>query len=81
MRFYSFVVCVLSVVIAAILSRLILLRIFSAASDSVDGKAQLLDTPVGSALLCAFVFVVVWCAVSFVLVLPLLVARSRDPPK
>lgn len=78
--YYLSLVSVASIVIAAILSRLVTRRIIDWLTDPVDGKTSLLATPVGSAILFALVFVVVWCVASFMLAIPWLLAQSRKPP-
>jgi len=80
MDYYLSLVSVASIVIAAILSRLVTRRIIDLVSDPIDRKTHLLATPVGSAILFALVFVVVWCVVSFILAIPWLLAQSRKRP-
>lgn len=77
---YLSLVSVASIVIAAILSRLATRRILDWVGNPVDGKPHLLATPVGSALLFALVFVVVWCVVSFILAIPWFFAQARKRP-
>lgn len=77
MDYYLSVVSVASIVLAAVLSRLVTRRIMDLISDPVGGKNQFLATPLGSAILFALVFVVVWCVVSVVLAAPCLYAQSR----
>jgi hypothetical protein len=77
MNYYLSFVSVASIVIAAIVSQPIARRIVDWVSNPVDGKPHFLGTPVGSTLLFALVFVVVWCVVGFILVIPWLVAQSR----
>lgn len=77
MRYYLSLVSVMSVIIAAILTQLVTGRIIGMASNPIDGKDHLLATPMGSAILYALVFVVVWCVVSFVLAIPWLLAQFR----
>lgn len=66
-----------SIVIAAILSRLATRRIVDWLSNPVAEKPHFLTTPMGIAVLFAGVFVVVWFAVSFLLVIPWLLAQSH----
>jgi len=80
MDYYLSFVSVASIVIAAILSQLVTRRILHLASNPIDGKTHFLATPVGSTILFALVFVVVWCVVSFILAIPWLLAQSRKPP-
>ncbi len=80
MDYYLPLVSVASIVIAAILSRLATRRILDWVSNPVDGKTHFLATPMGSAILFAVVFVVVWCVVSFILTIPWLLAQSRKCP-
>ena len=77
MGYYWALVSVVSVVIATILSPLVTRRIVDMASNPIDGKDHLLATPMGSTLLYALVFAVVWCVVSFVLAIPWLLAQFR----
>lgn len=77
MDYYLSFVSVASIVIAAVLSRLVTRRIIDVASKAVDRKTHLLATPVGSAILFVVVFVVVWCIVSFLLVIPWLLVQSQ----
>ena len=77
MDYYLSLVSVASIVIAVILSRLVTRRIVHVASKPIDRKTHLLATPVGSAILFAIVFVVMWCVVSVLLVIPWLLAQSQ----
>ena len=77
MNFYLSLVSVASVVIAVFLSRLITRRIMQVAIKPIDRRTHLLATPMGSGILFALVFVVVWCVVSFVLAIPWLLAQSQ----
>ena len=80
MDYYLTFVSVASIVIAAVLGQLVTRRIIYMVSNPLDGKTHLLATPVGSAILFALVFVVVWCVVSFILAIPWLLAQSRKRP-
>ena len=80
MDYYLSLVSVASIVIAAILSQLVTRRIIYMVSNPIDRETHLLATPVGSAILFALVFVVVWCVVSFILAIPWLLAQSRKRP-
>ncbi len=80
MDYYLSFVSVASIVIAAVASQPMTRRIIGMVSNPVDGKPHFLATPVGSALLFALVFVVVWCVVGFILVIPWLLAQSRKRP-
>ena len=80
MDYYLPLMSVASIVIAAVLSQLVTRRIIYMASSPLDGNTHFLATPVGNAILFALVFVVVWCVVSFILVIPWLLAQSRKRP-
>ncbi len=77
MDYYLSLVSVASIIIAAILSKLVTRRIIDLVSNPIDRKSHFLATPVGSAILFALIFVVVWCVVSFILAIPWLLAQSR----
>ena len=77
MNYYLRLMSVVSIIIAAVLSPLITRQIMYMVKNSPDRESPLLAAPVGSAMLFALVFVVVWCAASFVLAVPWLLARSR----
>ncbi len=77
MDYYFTLVSVASIVIAAVLGRFVTRRIMDLAGNSADGKAHWLGTPIGSAVLFALVFVVVWCVVSLLLAIPWLLVQSR----
>jgi len=66
---------VASIVISLLVSRLLTRRIIDRLSKRAQGQIHFLATPAGGAFLFALVFVVVWCAVSFLLVLPWLVVH------
>jgi hypothetical protein len=80
MGHYLSLVRVASIVVAAVLAQLVAGRIIYMTTNPTGGKAHLLATPVGSAILFALVFVVVWCIVSFILAIPWLLAPSRKRP-
>ena len=58
------------VVVSILASRFLTLRIIDRLNRQAEQTAHFFTTPVGSAVLFAAVFVVVWCAVSFVAALP-----------
>ncbi len=76
MDYYLSAVSVASIIIAAILSRFITQRIMQVADRTFNRKTSLLLTPAGSAILFATIFVVLWCAVGFLLFIPWLLATS-----
>lgn len=74
---YLSVVSVVSIIIAAILSHLVTRRAIYMVSNLIDRKAHWLTTPTGSAVSFAVIFVIAWCAVSFIMIIPWLLVRSK----
>lgn len=67
----------LSAVISAVASHFITQRIIQSVSERTDHDRHFLAAPPGSAILFAFVFVVVWFIVSLIFVLPWFLRKHR----
>lgn len=78
---YLSFVSVVSVVIAVVLTPPATRGVIHVAGAFVGRKLDLPATPAGNAVLLALVFVVVWCVVSFFLIVPRLFANSRRWPR
>ena len=66
-----------SIVVSILVSRFLTLRIIGRLNRRAGQTTHFLATPVGSTILFALVFVVVWCVVSFLLAIPWLLLQSQ----
>lgn len=70
MHHLSLVISTATIVVSILVSRFLTLRTIDKLNRQTKQPAHFFATPVGSALLFGAVFVVVWCAVSFIAYLP-----------